>query len=273
MMWIAYSVPFTLVLLAGVGFRLFAGPERTARWSGLPLGWGVLAGWVLLVDPSMVPKTAHDRVGHMVLGAIIVGVAFDTVVARPLWRGVILGLFIMGCAWLSVMGGVAVRTAPTVATGVAGAAWAATWLTTTIKMDTLRSHAATAQTIIVAALAGIVAIAMTIDDGAVAKTVLGTLSAWVGLILARFLFAAPISWAALMPVLAVIFSGAWAMAVTRPVVAPGLAVLLFVLFADRTARRIPMPGGRISDILYVLVLAGMAAIPVILAVAIVAARL
>ena len=43
-------------------------------------------------------------------------------------------------------------------------------------------------------------------------------------------------------------------------------LLPLILFADGTARRVPLPKARISAILYPLILAGIAALPLALAV-------
>lgn len=272
MSWIIYAAPFLVALIGGVGLKFLTSPERAARWSGVAVGAGVLLGWQLLVDPAWAPKTAHDRIGHMVLGAILIGTALDTIVARPLWRGILLGGFVVGCAWLSVAGGIAVRAAPSLMALIGGLALAGAWLGTILKFEVLRGHAATAQTIGVVLLGAVCAIATTVGDAVVAKSSLGALSAWLGHVVANRVFGLPVTWAALLPVLAVLFGGAWAVSASHSAAIAGFAVALLALFADRTARRIPMPGGRISDIFYVLALAGMAAIPATLAVIIVAAR-
>lgn len=58
---------------------------------------------------------------------------------------------------------------------------------------------------------------------------------------------------------------AFALAALHPAVRLGLALVPLILFADGTARRVPLPKARIAVFLYPLLLAGICALPLILA--------
>src|SRR5262249_52711415 len=60
----------------------------------------------------------------------------------------------------------------------------------------------------------------------------------------------------------------WALASAHPAVRPALLLLPLMLFADGTARRVPLPKARISALLFPAVLAGVAGLSLILAAAV-----
>lgn len=277
LMVLAYAGPLLVALAGPALLRWRGGAERVARWGGVFAAIGFFVGWQVLVGPDWIPKAAHDRIGHIVLGAALIGIAIDVFAPRPWVRGILIGVLIAGSVWISVAGGLSMRKLPPVALLVGGATLAAAWAGTVVRFEAMRDHPATVQTIALMALIGVAIIAFTVGDAVVAKAALAAALAWIGHAIGCRLASTPgsvtASWAATLVVAAALFGGAWAMAATRPATAPGLAILLFMLFADQTARRVPMPGGRISDLLYVLVLAAMAAIPLILAIVVTAARL
>lgn len=274
MMVLAYAGPLFVAMAGPLLLRWQGGAERAARWGGVFTAIGFFVGWQVLVGPDWIPKAAHDRIGHIALGAALIGIAIDVVAPRPWVRGILIGGLIAGSVWISVAGGFSMRKLPPAALLVGGATLAAAWAGTVVRFEAMRDHPATVQTIALMALIGVAILAFTVGDAVVAKAALAAALAWTGhAIGCRLTSSATVSWAATLVVAATLFGGAWAMAATRPAAAPGLAILLFMLFADQTARRVPMPGGRISDLLYVLVLAAMAAIPLILAIVVTAARL
>jgi hypothetical protein len=67
---------------------------------------------------------------------------------------------------------------------------------------------------------------------------------------------------------AALFATAWALVSATVAALPGVILAALVLFADGTARRVPLPRAGISAILYPLILVGMALLPVVLAVAV-----
>ena len=273
LMAIAYIAPFLLALAGVVVVRWFAGAEHASRWGGLAAAVGFFIGWQILVDPAWSPKTAHDRIGHIVLGATLVGLAADVWPARRWLRTTLMLGLVLGSAWISVSGGITLKTLPELGAAIAGVTLAIAWLGTAARYSMLREQGATFSVIVVSGLLGVAVVAGVSGDAVVTKATFAAASAWLGHAIGCRLVGVPPSWTALSLATAATFAAAWALAVGKPAAIPGLALLLFVLFADRTARRVPMPGGRISDFLYIAVLAGAASIPVILAAVVTAARI
>jgi hypothetical protein len=271
--YLAYVIPFAVALAVAASWRVFGGVERAARWAGTGVALGFLAGWQVLVGPDWVPKSAPDRIGHIALGALLLGIVLDGWPSRALVRYALVGAYVAGCAILSAFDGLPRARLPELPSTIAAGALAAAWLASFARLSLIREDTRSVLTIATMALAGVAVVALIAGLGVPAKAALAAASAVLGYSLWLRISGTTLSWTVLLLALAVVFGSGWSVWVATPAAAPGLALLLFLLFADRTARRVPMPGGRISDALYVLVLIAISALPVLLAALVAAARL
>lgn len=246
-------------------------PARASLWAGAAVAVAFLIGWQILVGPAWAPRTAYDRIGHLVLGAALFGAAIDALGDRPSLRYGVSSIYILACAWISAAGGLMVRAVPSFAVLASALVLAVAWLAAVTRLSGLRAQGATFFTVLLSLAVGLLTVAAIDGDAVVAKAALAIISALAGLAIWHLISGAAIPVTAVLVATAAIFGGVWAMAQRAPYLAPGLAVLFFILFADHTAGRVPMPAGRVRGVMYVLTLAGICAIPVILSAIIVAA--
>lgn len=270
---IAIWIPLIVTVAVAVLLRRFAGAERAALWGGLALSLGFFIGWQILVGPAWIPRTAHDRIGHLVLGGVIVGAAIDAAGDRAALRYALATVYVAVCAWMSATGTLLVKAVPALPILITAGVLAAAWVLAIARLSVLRRDNATLGTVVIVLLAGVFSAAVIAGDAVVAKATVAMASAMIGFVIWQRLFGAATPAILLLTSTAVIFGGSWALIDRAAGLAPGLAVLLFVLFADDTAGRVPMPKGRVSSVLYILTLLGICAIPVLLSAIIVAAAL
>jgi hypothetical protein len=260
-----------IVALAGAAVLGRVNPARASLWCGVSFALAFLIGWQILVGPAWLPRTAYDRIGHLVLGAALFGAAIDALGDRPALRYGVSSIYILASAWISAAGGLMARAMPPLAVLASAAILALAWLAAVSRLSGLRAQGTTFFTILLALSVGLLTVAAIDGDAVVAKAALAIVSGLVGLAIWHAFSGAAIPMMVILVATAAIFGGVWAMAQRAPYLAPGLAVLFFILFADHTARRVPMPAGRVRGFLSVLALAGVCAIPLILSAIIVAA--
>jgi len=274
-----YAVPLVMTLGAGGLIQWIAARERAAQFLGLALPLGFLLGWAVAVGPGWRAFDAFGRIGHIVFGAALLGFALDFWRPRHVFTITLLAIFIAGSSWAEANNGlwpdgnlgVMVFARCAVSIVLAGVlAW---------RIDRLRvleipkgnpaaNPTAAALIVLLMMAAALGAVAAAADEARLAAT-----GAVLALAIAGYL---PWAWhgertlplAALCPIGAGLFALIWAMVTTGPVLAPGIALAALILFADGTARRVPLPRARVSGLLYLLILGGIALLPLLLAVAV-----
>ncbi|MDX2222013.1 MAG: hypothetical protein SFV21_04640 [Rhodospirillaceae bacterium] len=259
-----YALSFAIAAVVLAGARLAAGPERWLRLAAPALALGFGAGWALALAPGWIAFDAVSRLGHIALGAALLGLALDWLWPPAALRRGLIAAFVLGCAALSVMGGLAWPSALRDVAAIA--ALAVVWLVVVLRLISVQGHPPTGLVMLFAAVAAVAAAAAALDDRAVLVTAALVALALVPAAVAALTVAAGVTPGASLVAAALVAGCAWALAERHPGAGPGLAVLLFLVFADRTAQRVPLPAGGISAILYVLVLIGCAALPIAIAV-------
>ncbi len=266
---LALLIPLLLAFAISAGIRLGAGPERAARFGGLALPIAFLVGWGLIVKPGWFAHDALGRVGHIVLGAMLVGLVCDAWLTR---RGFLvigaLGALIVS-AWAEVNGGVMPRQMPSLAMLVEFALAAAIGVLVLWRLDRLRTTAHPFMppvgvwlVVSVMAALSLLAVAAAADDRPLRLSAAVLTAALLGAGLWSWLsrqevVGATVALSAAMAQLAI----AWALFERSPFTGGGLVLTGLILFADGTANRIPLPKAGISRLLAPLVLAGVATIP------------
>ncbi|MSO99173.1 MAG: hypothetical protein EXR11_13315 [Rhodospirillaceae bacterium] len=265
-------ISFGLALLIGASIRLAGGPERGARLAALGLVLGILAGLSAIAGFSWSAAGPFNRIGHIVVGAAVVGVLLDTLKPGPLLRWGLLAAFALGCGWASAIDGLFVKAIPPLWQLGLAAGLSALLLGFIVRLGIITSHKPTALTVAAVLAAGLAVLAAIAGDQVLMLAALAVTAAIIALSVVSGFLVIDIANVAVVPMAAAIVALAWAFSQREPDAAMGLAVLALALFAERTARRVPMPGGRISDYLYIAVLAGCCAIPVAIAAVLTAAR-
>jgi len=202
---------------------------------------------------------------------VLAGAALDELRPPPAGRWAVLGVFALGCGWASGVGALVPRAAPEpVQLGLA-AVLALIWFGLMARFAAPGGHAAGRLVVLVAAATGLALLALVAGDRPLAQIGAVLAAALLGFALVAALADVALGLGAVVPAAAGLAALAWALAQRHPEAGIGIAVLALVLFAERTARRVPMPGGRISAYLYLAVLAGCCAIPVVIAALLVSA--
>lgn len=266
-----HAVSFAVALVAVLALRFAPGPDRGPRLAGLGVALGLMAGLSLIAEFSWSAFGPVNRVGHIVLGAALVGVALDLLKPSTLWRWLIVAGFALGCGWASALGRLWPSSTPTVMQLGLVVLLGALWLGMMVRFSSLSSHKPTSFVVVIAVAAGLAVLASITNDEVLTFAALCLLAGLFALAVVALFIKIELSYAAMIPAAAALLATAWALSQRQSEALVGLPVLALVLFAERTARRAPMPGGRISDYLYLVVLAGCCAIPVVLAAVLVAA--
>jgi hypothetical protein len=271
-----YAAAFVAVVaLTGI-VRWAAGVERMPRFVGIAFPLGFLPAWAAATAHGWHAFDELGRIGHIVMGAAVIGLALDYWRPPRAFAIAVVAGFAVICAWAEANNGLwpnaldgrfALRFAVLIVAGL-GLAW---------RIDRLAGSDVASGT---PAAAAIILLAML----ACALATVGAASGMpllreTGLLAALAMFGflpwlwtsrAPLPVAMALPAAAALFALAWAIVATAPAALPGVALAALILFADGTARRVPLPKAGISAILYPALLVGMASLPLILAAAVTA---
>jgi hypothetical protein len=259
-------LPFVLTLVIAGALRFALGPERGPRLAGVAVMISFAVSWSLLVKPGWAPVDDLRRIGHIALGAGISGLLIDFFTLRRLWAAVVSAIVIVVGAWSSVTGALLLPTMADTSALAMTAILALAAFLFIARLDVLRTQGMTAVLLIGVAAFGLSAVAHVADTPQLAST---------GLILGLVMLAYAVLQAVIDLVVAdVIILGAgstllaitMALARAEPEARFALLLVPLIFFAEGTARRVPLPQARISVILYPLVLVGLAALPLALAV-------
>ena len=261
-------LPFALTLVFTGAIRLGLGAERGARLAGAAVIGGFLIAWGIVWRPGWMPAEPFARVGHIALGALLMGLLVDALIRRRF------ATFIAAV-------GVTVVSAVASVTGTLAPHWplpkeelAVIGLLTVLALATLaRLDRLRSDTTVVLVITAMIAAAVS-AIGAVAHDLpLSVTALMLALSLAAYgvmsaLIPLPVGDSIVLGAGATVLAIIWALAVAHPGARPALVLLPLILFADGTARRVPLPKARISGLLFPLVLVGVAALPLVLAVAV-----
>lgn len=269
----AYAAIFLVTAgLTGLIWRL-AGAERAPRFIGLAFPAAFLFAWAVLVAPGWRAYDALGRLGHIVFGATIVGFIFDYLrPPRPLAIA-LLALFIAGVAWTEATGALFARPGTTgviifIALALLGAALA--WrvdrmVEVEVPVGTPGPTALILLIVTAFALAAVGYVSRQPSFGTtgmvLALTVAGFFP-WV------WMTGSTLPAAMLCPAAAGLFALAWGIADGTTAALAGVGLAVLALFADGTAKRVPLPKAGVTAFLHPLLVAGMALLPLALAVAV-----
>ena len=105
-----YAAPFILTLSLAALIRWAAGSDRAPRFVGLAVPVGFLLCWGIVVEPGWRAFEPVGRLGHILLGAALLGVALDNWRPRRWLAAVAVLIFVIGAAWAEVGGALAYDT-------------------------------------------------------------------------------------------------------------------------------------------------------------------
>jgi hypothetical protein len=261
-----YILPFVLTLVLAGGLRFAFGLERGPRLAGAAVMTSFGISWALIVKPDWAPVDDFARIGHIALGASVVGVVLDYFAPRRLWAAVAAAIVIVVGAWSSVTGALVWPTVVYTDALAMTAVFSAVAFLFIARLDALRMQGMTVGILIAVAAFGLAAIAHVADASELAAT-----GSVLGLAVVAFTLLRAVLDIAVADVL-VLGAGSTLLALTvalaraQPEARFALMLVPLIFFAEGTARRVPLPQARISAFLYPVVLVGLAALPLGLAV-------
>ncbi len=275
-------LPFGLALALACGVRLALGAERGVRMAGVAAVVAFLVTWGIVLRPGWFAHDAVGRIGHIAVGAALTALLLDFLAARRWWAYVAMAVVVLVSCWASVNLGLWPPVAFTWMKGMALAALAVGAFLVLLRLDALASRAVnarglndggvppprelTAPITLAMVCFGLSAVAAVARDGAMAATALALAMAVAGYTAAMVLVALGPSRGLVLGAGATMLAIVWAFADRNPHAVLGLIVLPLTLFAEGTARRVPLPKAGITKILYPLVLAAACALPLSIAV-------
>jgi hypothetical protein len=261
-----FAAPFILSLVIAGAIRAFGGAERGARAANVAVMIAFIACWGFFLRPGWVPMDDFSRIGHIAFWTAFVGLALDLLSPNRLLAAGAAAIVILVSTWASATGALAISEPLTLSLALTVAVLAAAAFLVIVRLDVSRLRGITLLVLIATA-----ALALSFISRVVASPDLAATGVILALSVAGF---AVLQGVALVPVGdSVILGGGatmlalvWALAQTHPEIRLALALIPLILFAEGTARRVPLPKARISAYLYPLVLVGIAALPLALAV-------
>jgi hypothetical protein len=264
------AVPASLAMV-----RTGLGAERAARVGGLVPPLVFLIVWAVAVRPGWFAYDALGRIGHIVAGGALLGLALD-LAQPPRWIRLAGGVvFLLVCAWAEVNGGLWTGGMPPL--GNLAALCGASILGGVIlwRFDVLRAETRGAAFPHAPAVMLLSALILTLALAAIAAAVADATLARTALILAAVI-SGQLAWvwwmqadvpeAALLGIGGTVLATAWAIFERNAGTGPGLVCSGLILFAHGTAARVPLPKAGISRWIAPLVLAAASAAPLVLAV-------
>lgn len=258
-------LPFALTAFLAAAIRWTGGPERGARLAGIAVAAGFLISWGWVLRPGWVPHEPLSRVGHIAFVAALVGLCLDLLGLRRLWAALAAGVVVLAAVWASANGGLWPPQPVSWLGGLSMAALAVTAFLVLVRLDALASEGVSALVILIMLALGVAALGALAGDSPVALTALMLALALAGYLVVAAIAGVPARDAIVLGAGCAVLALAWAMAQRNAGSAVGLVFLALMLFADGTARRVPLPKARISALIYPLILAAISALPLGLA--------
>ena len=261
-----YITPFALSLALAGAIRAFGGAERGARTANVAVMISFLVSWGVFLKPGWFPTDDFSRIGHVAFGAMLVGLALDLLSPKRLLVAAAAAIVIVVSTWASVTGALTVSGQLTLGLAAIVAALSAVAFLIIARLDAARARGVTSLILIAMAALRLAFIARVADAPALATTGIMLALAVTGFAVLQSVIALPLGDSAILGGGTTVLALAWALAQTKPDVRIALVLIPLILFAEGTAQRVPLPEARISTFLYPLVLAGIAALPLGLAV-------
>lgn len=260
---VASLAPPLAAFAVALGVRLFA-RDKAERCASVPLAIVLLAGWAFLTDLGWTPVDEVTRIAHIVSGAALIALLFDALRPGRFVTAVIAAVFVAGSALGTVTGRIIPARLSWLDAGLA-AALALTALLVLARLQVMRAYALGCTLTLTLLAAGLFAIARMGGEAVLADVALV-----LALALAGYTAYVAVTGAALGDGLVLLAGSSvlaivWAVAQRQPDDRLALALLPLVLFAEPSARRVPLPAARISAFLYPLILAGFVSLPLALA--------
>jgi len=259
-------LPFGLALALACGVRLALGPERGARLAGVAAVVAFLITWGIVLRPGWLAYNPVGRIGHVAVGAALTALVLDFIAAKRWCAYVAMAIVVLVSCWASLNGGLWPPLGFTWTKGAALAALATGAFLVLLRLDILAPRDLTAPITLAMLSFGLAAVAAVAGDAAMAATALALAMAVAGYAAAAVLVALGSSRGLVLGAGATLLAIAWAFVDRNPRAAIGLVILPLTLFAEGTARRVPLPKAGITKILFPLVLAVVSALPVLIAV-------
>jgi hypothetical protein len=264
-------IAFAVTAIGAVGLRFALGAERATRWAGAFVGIGFLAALIAMPGFAWTAFGAVNRIGHILIGAIVVGAVLVFFKPARLWQWIILGVFALGCGWASAVNGLLPKVAPTPWQVGLTVGLACVWLGMMVRFSAAQTHKPSSLVVLIAVIAGLAIISSLLNDILVPFIAQALLAAVFAYAVFSVVFRYDLTEVLVVPVASSIVAIAWSISQRHQEALVGLGILALVLFAERTARRVPLPKSGIAGYLYLAILAGCCAIPVIIAAVLVSA--
>lgn len=257
-------LPPALTLGLAVALRLLL-KDAAARVAAVPLIAGILLCWAFVVRPGWMPVDDVRRVVHIAAGAAVLALLLDAFRPGRIAAVALTGVFVLASAFAAVTGLAYPRGPVGLRTALVTVLVAAVAALVLARVAVMRARPFNLVLLLALLAAGLTVLAAIAQDRALAGLALVMAAALAG----QAVFVAAtgtaagggIVLAAGAPMLAMV----WALAQRHPDLRLALLVLPLVLFAEPTARRVPLPAARISAILSPAIFALLVGLPLALA--------
>lgn len=261
-----YFIPFGVALAVAGAIRLAAGPERGARYAGLSFLVGFAAAWNWLLLAPWVPFDALSRTIHIAIGGTVLGLIFDSFDLRRSWLVWLTLAFILGSVWATVTGALLGAPPETVGGWLRFVIYLVVWSALFKRLDGRKQEGPTALIMVLMLSLGLGLVAQMSGEGAAGATAYALAAALAGLLVLTWILSLRVG------AVAILGGGGAALGIAMALVGPtsqasviSVVFLILVLYADGTAKRLPLGPEALRPALYPVALILVSVLPVALA--------
>ncbi|MBD25373.1 MAG: hypothetical protein CMG46_10280 [Candidatus Marinimicrobia bacterium] len=254
-------LPVILTIISAGLLRAVGGAVRGPNIAGIAVVGGFITSWAFLLSPGWSSEDSFERIGYIAVVAALAGLTLDIIRPTRFWTAVVAGFVICLSTWVSLNNGFISSGELSTSKALLFLVLAVVAFSVIVRLDQLRAQSVASYVVIIMVALALYTQAIIVGDSSSATTALILalcVAAYATLQLFLDVFLGD---SVILGIGAALLAVAWAIAESDPSARIGLILVPLILFADGTAKHVPMPEARISSILYPIVLGFVASLP------------
>jgi len=262
-----YVVPFGATIAFAGLLRVVGGSERGGRTAGVSIVGGFLLGWYWTIGPTWWPVDALTRVPHIALGGAMLGLILDAFQPSRKWVAACVIIFGIACGWMSVQGELVFIPPREIESYAVFALIFVVWVLVLTRLGNPASNSSGTLVNLIVSVVGIACIAGLYQNTYLMHAGTIFLTSLLGYLILVWTIGLSCGYAVVFGAGGLVLALAVALVQSHPETWLAVAMLLLVLFADRTARRVLRGPDWLLSFAYPTILFLVSCLPVMFAVA------
>jgi len=262
-----YAAPFGATIAVAGLLRVVGGLERGSRTAGFSIVCGFLFGWYWTIGPTWLPVDALTRVPHIALVGALLGLLLDAFQPRQIWVAACVTIYGISCGWTVVQGEFVFRTPGEIVSYAHFVLIFGVWVLVLTRLGSLASNVSSTLINLIVSVVGIGCIAGLYQNTFLVHAGTIFLTSLLGYLILAWILGLSCGYSIVFGAGGLVLALAAALIQSHPETWLATAMLLLVLFADKTARRILRGPDWLLSITYPTILFLVSFLPVMFAVA------